>query len=797
MRLQFKILLPFLGLFMLFMSLSGYLAYKEMAKNLQASVISDFSGEAAALVRAISSLGSVSISNIVRTAEDDHVVDFLMGDTNAPENIQTVEKTLKLLEASYPDFSRITILSKAGLVLASSRPELSNRGDSFADRLYFKEAMQGRPFLAPPFLSRVVHKAVITSAAPVTENGNVIGVVYATVELDHFFKNNIAPIRIGENGLAYIIDNDGLVVTARHSDWIFNDKLPSMPEYKRWVADKKEGAVIFLSNEGNEAIAYHKMESASGLTAVIQADIDDVFSGLHTLRTTNIIIICVSILIGSLLVIMVVRPIVNALSKGVMFATQVAAGNLDGKLDVQRKDEIGKLADALRSIPLSLKEIIAEYEQLENSIEMGNIVALCDESKFTGDFANLVKGTNSILARFHDILDDDPSPAVVLDLNLHTAYMNKVAKQLTTEDFAGKNCQQLFAREDYFTPSCALKSAIETKRPTKAETVAHPRGRRMEVSYTVVPMLNETGDMRSILIRYTDLTGIKSIQQAILHAATQATDISDRVAAASEELAAQVEQVTKGTSVQRDQIDSTATAMEEMNSTVLEIASNAADASEKANNTQSKAREGSMLVSEVIAAINEVSAMTAGLSGEIKSLGAKAEDIGSIMSVISDIADQTNLLALNAAIEAARAGEAGRGFAVVADEVRKLAEKTMTATSEVGASITGIQTATAKNIERFTQAATLVSKATELSATSGNVLAQILNFSEKSAAVISGIATAAEEQSATSEEINHSIEEINRVASDTASGMVEASEAVRNLAELAMELRNLLDRLKS
>jgi len=178
-------------------------------------------------------------------------------------------------------------------------------------------------------------------------------------------------------------------------------------------------------------------------------------------------------------------------------------------------------------------------------------------------------------------------------------------------------------------------------------------------------------------------------------------------------------------------------------------------------------------------------------------LGKQAEGIGQIMAVISDIADQTNLLALNAAIEAARAGEAGRGFAVVADEVRKLAEKTMTATKEVGDAITGIQTGTRKNMDNVDRSVAAIGEATALANQSGGSLNAIVTLVEQTSDQVRSIAAASEQQSAASDEINRSIEEVSVISNETADAMAQGAQAVAELAKQSQELKALIAEMRS
>jgi methyl-accepting chemotaxis protein len=276
----------------------------------------------------------------------------------------------------------------------------------------------------------------------------------------------------------------------------------------------------------------------------------------------------------------------------------------------------------------------------------------------------------------------------------------------------------------------------------------------------------------------------------------QLEGVVEVVTAASEELSAQIEQSSRGAEEQARRVGETATAMEEMNATVLEVAKNASRAAETADKAKAKATEGAEVVTRMVNGIGEVQTQSAEMKDDMASLGKQAEGIGQILNVISDIADQTNLLALNAAIEAARAGEAGRGFAVVADEVRKLAEKTMTATKEVGDAIRGIQGGTRKNIENVEQSVAKIEAATGLAVQAGEALKAIVALVDTTSDQVRSIATASEEQSAASEEINRSIDDVNRISAETSDAMRQSAQAVGEMANQAQVLKGLIERMK-
>ena len=283
---------------------------------------------------------------------------------------------------------------------------------------------------------------------------------------------------------------------------------------------------------------------------------------------------------------------------------------------------------------------------------------------------------------------------------------------------------------------------------------------------------------------------------AMLAAADKLEQVGGVVSSASTQLSAQIEQSDRGAAESAQRLSEAATAMNEMNATVQEVAKNAGSASSASAETKQKAEAGAQVVEKAVHSIDQVHQMSLVLKEDMVQLNEHAQDITRIMNVISDIADQTNLLALNAAIEAARAGEAGRGFAVVADEVRKLAEKTMASTQDVGNAIRAIQESTAKSMNGVDNAVERIGEATELANRSGTALQEILATVAATADQVNAIATASEEQSAASEEINQSIVQVNDMSRQTAEAMAEAAKAVSDLAAQAQGLTDLIQELK-
>ncbi len=276
----------------------------------------------------------------------------------------------------------------------------------------------------------------------------------------------------------------------------------------------------------------------------------------------------------------------------------------------------------------------------------------------------------------------------------------------------------------------------------------------------------------------------------------QLTDNATQLVSAATEIASSSEEMSRGSAQQADQVNQVSTAVEEMAATIVQSSKNAGDASDAAQQASDTAGQGGKIVGDTISGMQMIAQVVRDSATSISKLEQSADQIGEIIGVIDDIADQTNLLALNAAIEAARAGEQGRGFAVVADEVRKLAERTGKATGEITEMIKGIQGETSEAVTSMESGISQVDQGRELADQAGTSLNEIVNMSSRVMDMIQQIATASEEQSSAAEQISRSIQHISNITNETASGAEQSAAAAEQLNRQAEDLRVLVGRFK-
>ncbi|WP_019568779.1 methyl-accepting chemotaxis protein [Thioalkalivibrio sp. ALMg13-2] len=298
---------------------------------------------------------------------------------------------------------------------------------------------------------------------------------------------------------------------------------------------------------------------------------------------------------------------------------------------------------------------------------------------------------------------------------------------------------------------------------------------------------NELGDLAVVFNRF-----VEKIRVLIQQVAAG----SDQVAAASNELSATSEETNEQVRRQKAETDQVATAMNEMTATVQEVARNAADAAAAAQATDQDAVAGQQVVQKTVTAINGLSRQVDNAAEVVTRLSQDAEQINKVLEVIGDIADQTNLLALNAAIEAARAGEQGRGFAVVADEVRTLASRTQDSTHEIQQMIERVQSGTREAVQAMEDGRSKAHESVEQVNLAGESLNAITQSVTRISDMNTQIASAAEEQSTVAEEINRNVANITEVLDQTAAGSEQIRNASEELSKLASQQQERVGQFK-
>lgn len=314
-------------------------------------------------------------------------------------------------------------------------------------------------------------------------------------------------------------------------------------------------------------------------------------------------------------------------------------------------------------------------------------------------------------------------------------------------------------------------------------------------------MAHGDGDLTQRLEESKDEIGVtakwfNAFIQTVHDTIAQVVDTTKQVVAASNEIARISGQMSQANDSQATQVTSIAAAVEEMSQSVAVASQQSADAAKSAENSGATATEGGNVVQQTIAGMTSIhEAVT--ISGQsVQALGQRSEQIGQVIQVINDIADQTNLLALNAAIEAARAGEHGRGFAVVADEVRKLADRTTKATGEIAGSIEAIQHETKQAVEQMHGVSSEVEQGVERATTAGSSLEQIVASTQHVARMIQSIAASSEEQARATEQVACSLDTIRNLSTQTSQDSTLAADTAQMLINKANELNSRVSKFK-
>ena len=620
------------------------------------------------------------------------------------------------------------------------------------DSPVYKTVMSGETYRGKAF---VVNDWYITAYKPLRDAaGKIVAVLYVgRLILTPELRDLLSQVTVAGSGYAYLLGADGMTLVHPDKEIEGKKKVTEFP-FGQALLDQKDGLVRY--DFSGRKVSYVRLFEPWGWTFGIALREDDMLHGLdRKLLYTSLGSAGAAVLLSLLLVLLFNRAMVAPLKAAAKVARLASQGDLAVRMAIKHQDEVGELCHAFNNLMERINQTLCENE---NFVNMLNAVP-------------------------------DPIFAAGMDGVLLAA--NSATTRATGKDLASlvkRRCTDVLP-----TALCAYDQGTDEGFHELSQG-----GRTRYVKLVQDKLVGCDGKVMGKVVMAKDVTDMvlkeRELEKNLGHMAEVNATVAEaveRIAENLEAMSAQVNEASSGAELQSRRTDETATAMDQMNSTVLDVAKNAAAAADNAEAARAKALEGAQVVGRAVSSIGQVQGQVTALKERMDRLGSQAEGIGRIIGVINDIADQTNLLALNAAIEAARAGDAGRGFAVVADEVRKLAEKTMTATKEVETSIMEIQAGTREAIAATESAAGEIATSTDMANQSGERLNEILSIVESTNQQVQSIAAAAEEQSASSEEITRSIEDVRRISAETAQGMSAAAQSVHELDALARRLKDL------
>lgn len=529
-----------------------------------------------------------------------------------------------------------------------------------------------------------------------------------------------------------------------------------------------EMAAIIATSSGEES-GKQMNEQFSKIKEILERKSDNLKDSFTANSNFALTVGIIGAVLGILVLLFSVYKLAPSLAKPLKImnyaVSEFSIGNYDVDINIQTKDEFGEVALSLRKLRENQQEKIKAAEKIAEGV-FEEVVPASDNDKLSFAFNKEVQALKSLLDETSVIIKENKEGNTSVRGNANNFRGN------WKEFINGFN-------ETLDIVLQPIKEGVQIlDKLSQGDLTARVEGQYKGDHQLIKDSINKTAESLG--------NAMEEVREAVSSTASAAAQISS----SAEEMAA-------GTQEQSAQTSEIAESIESVTRTIVNNTRNASMAVDAAKLSKEKAENGGAVVNKTIEGMNRIAEVVKNSAETVFTLGQNSDKIGEIIQVIDDIADQTNLLALNAAIEAARAGEQGRGFAVVADEVRKLAERTTKATKEIATMIKQIQQDTVQAVDSMRKGTKEVEEGKLLAVEAGRVLSELVVGSQKVATIIVQVAEASEDQASSSEQISKNIEGISSVTSQTSTGINQIARAAEDLNRLTVNLKDLVEQFKT
>jgi len=637
-------------------------------------------------------------------------------------------------------------------------------------------------------------------AQPLVNNNEVKLIVAVHLSLDAI--NIIMHQRegMGTTGETYLIGYDKLMRSDSFLDPILHSVKASLTNPSGGSIETvavteafsgKTASMRIKDYRGNDVLSSFTKVNVGDTSWALIAEIDEteIRKPINCLRSSIFFGGIILLLLTAVFAFFIAKQIADPLIKSADFTKSMSMGDFNDEIDINQKDEIGFLADSLREMQDKISDVMKTLDCQIVAVQEGYLDTRSDEEKFSGGWHKLIVKINDLVSTLTGHIDNLPNPTIIIDNNFNIRYISKAGADIMgkkAEEIIGDKCYDHLKTSDCRTADCACAKTIRSGKIEKGETDANPNGKKIYISYSGVPLKSNDVEIPGVMEVIVDQTVVRKAMESAGKTAAVLIDSVQNLSTSSQE-------ISSTSNEQAAAVKEIVCTMEDSDQLAKSIAKKINEVTDAANTSKDVINNGFSIIKEAFSKMNEIKDSNLETITEIKSLGDRIESIWDIVNMINGIADQTKIIAFNAELEASSAGDSGKNFQIVATEIRRLADSTVSSTGEIKSKISEIQNSSDKLIITSEDGTEKINQGWELSEKLQKIFEEILSSSEISAKSADQIAVSINQQVSAFEQILLTLKQISEGIDNFVVSTRSTTEASEKLREMADMLHDVIE----